>query len=190
MTLAIKALICLFLPTSLLVGLPALALTKLEGTDLLRQSAISVTAENKKGLVLVFLSAKCPCSNSHVHEVKKLSEKYKDFQFVAVHSNVDEDLKLTNAYFTNANFKFPVIQDKNNEIADKLTALKTPHAFIYLQNGEKAYEGGVSNSKDCEKSDRLLLREALEDLDMGTKVRTPEGRTLGCAITRGEKNVW
>lgn len=169
---------------------PAFALTQLEGQDLLKQKTIVVSSENKKGLVVVFLSAKCPCSNSHVFEVQKLSQEYADFQFVAVHSNMDEDLKISLPYFEKAGLSFPVLEDQNTKLADELKALKTPHAFVYLANGEKVYEGGVSNSKDCERSDRLYLREALQDLEAGREVRTPEGRTLGCVITRGEKNVW
>lgn len=174
----------------LLTSLPGQALTQLEGQDLLKQTPVSVGSQSKKGLVVVFLSAKCPCSNSHVQEVKELSLQHPDFQFVAVHSNVDEDLELTQPYFEKAQFSFPVIQDKKTEIADQLKALKTPHAFIYLADGTKAYEGGVSNSKDCERADRLYLREALQDLQAQKPVRTPEGRTLGCVISRGEKNVW
>jgi peroxiredoxin len=162
----------------------------ISGEDLLTAQKVNVSADGKKGLVVVFLSAKCPCSNSHVTELKDLASKFPEFTYVAVHSNVDEGKDLSKPYFEKAAFPFPVIEDKKSELADLLQAFKTPHSFILLPNGNIAYQGGVSNSKDCAKSDRKYLREALQDLDAGKTVRTPEGRTLGCAISRGEKNVW
>lgn len=149
-----------------------------------------VGTQGKKGLVVVFLSARCPCSNSHVAEVRDLAQNYKDFAFVAVHSNMDEGEALTKPYFEKAHLPFPVIADAKAHLADQFQALKTPHAYIVAPDGHIAYQGGVSNSNDCAKSDRKYLREALEDLHGGKPVRTPEGRTLGCVISRGEKNVW
>lgn len=162
----------------------------IEGNGLLTDAKVSVDSKDKKGIVVIFLSAKCPCSNSHNIEIQELAQTYKDFNFVAVHSNVDEGKELSKPYFEKAAFSFPVIEDEKAKLADQLQALKTPHAYIFGSNGDVLYQGGVSNSKDCAKADRKFLREALEDLHAGKKVRTPEGRTLGCSISRGEKNVW
>jgi hypothetical protein len=162
----------------------------IEGRSLLTDVKVQVDSKDKKGLVVIFLSAKCPCSNSHNIELRDLAQSYKEFNFVAVHSNVDEGKELSKPYFEKAAFPFPVIEDEKAQIADKLQALKTPHAYIFSSSGDVLYQGGVSNSKDCAKADRKFLREALEDLHAGKSVRTPEGRTLGCAISRGEKNVW
>lgn len=156
------------------------------GFDLFTEKKVEVQT-GKKGLVIVFLSAKCPCSNSHVTEIKELSKKYTEFSFVAVHSNSDENKDLSKPYFTKADFLFPVIEDKNTELADQFQAFKTPHAFVFLPSGELVYQGGVSNSRDCEKSDRKYLREALGDIQSGQSVKTTEGRTLGCSIFRGKK---
>jgi thioredoxin-related protein len=162
----------------------------LEGKNLLTGENVVVNASDKKGMVVIFLSAKCPCSNSHNNELRDLAQTYKEFSFVAVHSNADEAKELSQPYFEKAAFPFPVIEDDKAKLADQLQASKTPHAFIFASNGDVLYEGGVSNSKDCAKADRKFLREALDDLHAGKSVRTPEGRTLGCAISRGEKNVW
>ena len=143
-----------------------------------------------KGSVVVFMSAKCPCSASHVEELKSLRKEHPDYAFVAVHSNTDESKEETETYFKEAGLPFPVIQDSGAKIADEFKALKTPHAFLVSPSGETLYKGGLSNSKDCRKADRKYLREALSDLAQGRPVKNPEGRTLGCAIARGEKHVW
>ncbi len=162
----------------------------IEGKNLLTDAKVHVDSADKKGMVVVFLSAKCPCSNSHNIELRDLAQNYKEFNFVAIHSNFDEGKELSKPYFEKAAFPFPVIEDEKAKLADQLQALKTPHAYIFASNGDVLYQGGVSNSKDCAKADRKFLREALEDLHSAKQVKTPEGRTLGCAISRGEKNVW
>ncbi len=162
----------------------------IEGRNLLTDAKVRVEASEMGGLVVVFLSAQCPCSNSHNIELRDLAQTYKEFNFVAVHSNVDESKDLSKPYFEKAALPFPVIEDEKAKLADQLRALKTPHAYIFASSGDMVYQGGVSNSKDCAKADRKFLREALEDLHAGKAVRTPQARTLGCAISRGEKNVW
>jgi peroxiredoxin len=162
----------------------------ISGQNLLTSEKIELQTEGQKGLVVVFVSARCPCSNSHVQELNKLSQEFKDFKFVAIHSNVDEPLDESKTYFKNVSFSFPVIQDQKAELANQFQAFKTPHAFILTPDGNFAYQGGVSNSHDFAKAKKIFLREALSDLKIGQKVRTPEGRTLGCVISRGEKNVF
>jgi len=166
----------------------ATSLLPLKGQDLFSSKSIEIDLKQKKGVVVVFLSAKCPCSNSHITEIKNLASEYPDVSFVAIHSNADESVEFSKPYFEKMALPFPVIQDHNTEIADRLQAFKTPHAFILSNQGDIIYQGGVSNSKDCSKADKLFLREALVDLQSGQKIRTPEGRTLGCSIARGEKN--
>ena len=163
-------------------------LLPLKGLDLFSNKMVEANLNQKKGLVVLFLSAKCPCSNSHMTEIKNLAGEYKDFSFIAIHSNADESVEFSKPYFEKMALPFPVIQDQNTEIADRLQAFKTPHAFILSDKGDIVYQGGVSNSKDCSKADQLYLREALIDLQAGQKVRKPEGRTLGCSIARGEKD--
>lgn len=174
-----------------LTSILALALpSEVTGPDVFKKQPVKVALENKKGLVVVFLSAKCPCSDSHIIEMKSLKTDFPDFNFVAVHSNVNEGEEVTTQYFKKVELPFPVVQDEKAEIANQFQALKTPHAFVVLPDGKVAYQGGVSSSKRFENADRKLLREALDDLQAGKTVRTPEGRTLGCVIERGEKNVW
>lgn len=158
----------------------------LKGITLDSSKEVNITpqGEKNKALVVLFLSAKCPCSNSHIGELKKLSQDFSKFQFVAVHSNRDESQEQTQTYFKSIDLPFPVIQDQKSKLADLYKAFKTPHAFVVMPDGTVAYQGGVSSSHDFKQSKRNFLREALEDLQSQRKVRTPEGRTLGCSISR------
>ncbi len=148
---------------------------------------VLVEAKNqKKGLVVVFLSARCPCSNSHVTELSKLSKEYPDYLFIGLHSNQDESLEESKSYFNGAHLPFKVLQDEKAELADRFGAFKTPHSYVISPSGDLLYKGGISSSNNFENSKNKFLREALEDISAGKKIRTPEGRTLGCAIARGD----
>lgn len=138
-----------------------------------------------KGLAIVFLSAKCPCSNSHLGELKALAKDYPEFSFAGVHANADEPVELARKYFNDAALPFAVIEDAGQKLAEQFRALKTPHAFVVGPKGDLLYKGGVSSSSDFARAEHKYLREALEDLQQGRAVRTPSARTLGCVIARG-----
>jgi hypothetical protein len=148
-----------------------------EVTSLLRDDP------TKQGTVVIFMSAKCPCSISHAEEIIALSRDYPDFRFIAVNSNADEKLEDVKRYFQS--FPFPVLKDLKSMIAIELKALKTPHAFIFNSEGKRLFHGGVSSSATFARADRKHLREALEDLKEKREIRTPVARALGCAIDRG-----
>lgn len=184
----------IFILSALLGVAKAEVPSEIQGKDLVNGAPAHYATHfsDKKALVVVFMSARCPCSNSHFSVLTKLAEKYKDVRFVAVHSNSDETVKESQSYFKLIGLPFPVLQDDSAKIADQLKAFKTPHSFVISPKGEVLYQGGVTNSAMADQSDRNYLDEALQDITKGQKVRTAEGRTLGCVISReGEnKNVW
>ena len=159
--------------------------SEIHGRNLLTDEPIDVRP-GKKGTVVVFMSIVCPCSNSHIPVLKKIADDFKNFNFVVVHSNSDEEIGATKSYFKTANFAFPVLQDQKTKLADEYKAYKTPHAFVISPDGKILYRGGVTNSNDAPTADKLYLRNALEDIEAGHEVRIKEGRTLGCVISRRE----
>jgi AhpC/TSA family protein len=166
--------------------------TELSGTNLMAATGdvkIAISTKENKGTVVVFLSAKCPCSDSHISELKTLAEKYKDFKFVGVHSNVDEDLSMSKKYFTTQALPFPVVQDEKAVFADAFKALKTPHAYVLSTDGSILFQGGLTNSANGKEAKTHYLADALEDLQQNRPVKTASVRTLGCVILR-EKNSW
>jgi hypothetical protein len=161
---------------------PAMAAV-IAGQNLLNDGKVEV-APGKLGTVVVFMSAKCPCSNSHVNVVKKLAQDFKDYNFVAVHSNSDESADQAKSYFSAAGLPFPVIEDNGDKLADEYKAFKTPHAFLIAADGKTVFKGGVTNSHEGETAGKNYLRDALADVQAGRAVKVSEARTLGCAITR------
>jgi peroxiredoxin len=110
------------------------------GESLINSSPLHLDlASIHEGLVVVFMSAKCPCSNSHVAILKKLSQKYQNFKFIGIHSNSDESKESAQKYFKSAGLRFDIIQDQKNRLANELQAYKTPHAFVISPSGEILY---------------------------------------------------
>ncbi|MEZ4752394.1 MAG: redoxin domain-containing protein [Bdellovibrionota bacterium] len=153
--------------------------------DLSGGPAVSWQADQaEKGTVLVFLSAKCPCSNSHEKALRQMANDYKGFRFLGVHSNQDEDPVVAGAYFKNAALPFPVVRDTGAKLADAFGAFKTPHVFLISPAGETLFSGGVDDSKDYDRASQHYLRKALTAVSEGRKPDPDRVRALGCVIQR------
>lgn len=141
--------------------------------------------KQKKATVLLFLSARCPCSDSHISEIKSLQELWgSQMNFLAIHSNQNETLDETVAYFKKVRLGFPVINDFQASIADMYKAFKTPHVFVLNPDGEVIYRGGVSSSQHFDPSVKKYLRDVLSDISEGKSPRMSESKSLGCVILR------
>ncbi|MBC7386965.1 MAG: redoxin family protein [Cryobacterium sp.] len=153
-------------------------------------SLVKKDLKDAKATVVVFLSAKCPCSASHESSLRSLATEYgaKGFQFIGIHSNRDETAEFAKAHFQSLHLPFPVIEDgQANEtppLATAYGALKTPHAFVVSPSGEILYSGGVDDSKDATRATKLFLKDALIAVATGKKPEVTESRTLGCVIQR------
>lgn len=147
----------------------------------------SKTSETLKGSVLVFLSARCPCSSSHENLLNDLQTEFKDFRFIGVHANQDEPLEESRKHFVEAKLKFPVLQDKGAQYADAFKAFKTPHAFVLSASGEILYQGGVTDSHSGPNANNFYLKQVLTALHQGQPAPFETKRALGCVISRKEK---
>jgi alkyl hydroperoxide reductase subunit AhpC len=153
--------------------------------DVVTDQKVSFPSAKAKATVVVFMSAKCPCSASHELVLKELSKEYtpKGFEFVGVHANQDEKFATTQSHFKASQFAFSVVEDKNAKIANELKALKTPHVFI-IQKDKIVFKGGVDDSADAAEAEKHYLRTALEELAADKPVTLAKARALGCVIKR------
>jgi hypothetical protein len=158
---------------------------KVAGVDLVSGKNITYSWDSShNGTVVIFLSSTCPCSNQNIPYLKNLSAKWKDYTFLGVHSNVDEDPLSALDYFAEKNLPFPVLQDKKAHLADEFKALKTPHAYIVSPEGKILYQGGVTDSANPEKAEKHFLDNALKALNKKQIIIEKVTRVLGCEITR------
>lgn len=137
--------------------------------------------------VILFVSARCPCSAAHEERMRELAKTYasSSLQFLGIHSNADEPPEEGRKHFANASLGFPILQDSSQRWLDTLAALKTPHAFIVdAKSGVILYQGGIDDSSHPASSSKFFLKEALEDLRLGQPIQTTQTRALGCQIRR------
>lgn len=157
----------------------------LEGLDLVGNRFVRVDPKAQSTpTVVAFLSAKCPCSQSHEATLAKLAAEFPAIKFVAVHSNTDEDITFSKEHFSKARLPFAVIQDAHAKIAKELGAFKTPHVFVISPRGDILFNGGVDDSHFPEKAEKHYLKEALLAIVAGQEPKEKEVRTLGCIIKR------
>ncbi len=135
--------------------------------------------------VVVFLSARCPCSKSHEEGLARLAKEFaaSGVKFRGVHSNADEPAEEARAHFAQAALGFEVLEDSGSQVADAMGALKTPHAYV-MKDGKLVFHGGVDDSATASRAQRFFLRDVLAALRDGQAPPFDKARSLGCVIKR------
>lgn len=127
----------------------------------------------RRGLVLVFLSCKCP----YVAQARQpLGDLFRTYGgkvgFVGINANQNEtreDIKSDAAL----SFPFPMLRDESAKVADLYAAERTPEVFLIDEAGVIRYHGGVAD-----------LGTALADFTAGRTPAKPEAKAFGCTIKR------
>jgi len=126
-----------------------------------------------RGVVMVFLSSKCPYVAQARQPLGDLFRTYGNkVAFVGVNANQNEsadDIKAD----AGANFPFPMLRDEGAKVAELYGAERTPEAFLVDAGGVIRYHGGVAE-----------LGAALGDFTAGHAVAKAESKAFGCTIKR------
>ncbi len=139
---------------------------------------------------IVFLSASCPCSQSHVEHLNSLVKTYPSLKIFGV---ITDDLRSSSKqkiqeYYSPERFQFPVIEDLDQTLVKKHRALKTPHVVLFKKQSagdyHVIYEGGVSDRRQFAKSKKKFLQENLVALKTDQPLPYSKGQSLGCYIRR------
>lgn len=161
--------------------------TIVRGQSLLSEKFFRMSSDSANlGLVVVFLSPKCPCSLSHESHLKALSRRYSKlgFKFLGVYSASRDLVAGAREHFKAVDFDFEVLSDDDFSLANRFGAISTPHAFVLSPSGETLYAGGVSDSSDFGRSEDHYLDRALESIQSGKLPSRRQTRALGCVIQR------
>jgi hypothetical protein len=86
-----------------------------------------------------------------------------------------------------ANYKFPVLIDKNNVLADKFGATVTPEIFYFNGKNVLMYHGAIDNDRSGKNVTTDYLRTALGESLSGKTVAKTTANAFGCSIKRVEK---
>ena len=143
--------------------------------------------KGKNGAVLVFLSVQCPVVKSYDERIVKLAEDYaaKGINVIGINSNATETSEKVKAHAAE-NYKFPVLVDKGNVIADRLGANVTPEIFYLNEKNVLVYHGAIDNSRNGESITENFLRDAVDSNLSGKAVAKSSANAFGCSIKRAK----
>lgn len=167
------------------VSLGANIIEKINGFSLTKNSIQTIDIKkDHRPLVVMFISKDCPCSRGNLDYLDVLSNEFKSFHFIGIHSKKDTKSEDITSYLQDKKLSFEVFNDNDLKIADQFKALKTPHVFIVNTDGEIVYNGGVTNTTSPINAKEHFLRTALTEMHNHKLPSNSETRTLGCFITR------
>ena len=142
--------------------------------------------KGKNGAVLVFLSAQCPVVRGYVERINQLAANYQaqGINFVGINSNATEDLNWVKSNATEYGFKFPVLVDKGNVLADRLGATVTPETYYVDAKSTLLYHGAIDNDRSGKNVTDTYLKTAFDASLTGKRVERTSASAFGCSIKR------
>jgi len=123
-----------------------------------------VTKEHKYTVVM-FVSTECPVSNAYNQRMEQIYDSFytKDVAVLALNSNKAEDVKAIASHAKTHGFKFPVLKDEKNKVADLYGAQVTPETYVIDSNGKILYHGRIDDNR---KGDNIQSKDLANALDM------------------------
>jgi peroxiredoxin len=157
---------------------------KLNGIDGKEHSFESLKGKN--GTVLVFLSAQCPVVKMYNERINQIAADYaaRGISFVGINSNSTESLDWVKSDASEVGYKFPVLIDKNNVLADKLGATVTPEVYYFDSKNVLLYHGAIDNDRSGKNIVNNYLRIAFDSALDGKKIEKNRINAFGCSIKR------
>jgi peroxiredoxin len=163
------------------------AMTEFSLSDINGKMMSAKDVKGAKGTVVIFLSAQCPVVKGYIERIGAVAKDYsaKGINFVGINSNATEDMKWVKSD-TEQNFKFTVLKDQGNVIADKWGASVTPEIYFFDADGKLAYRGAIDNDRKGENITKTYLRDALDNAIAGKAIAEKETNAFGCSIKKAE----
>lgn len=142
--------------------------------------------KGKNGTVVIWLSAQCPVVKAYKDRINQIAEEYKTkgINFVGINSNATEDLNWIKSNIAEFGYKFPVLIDKGNVLADKWGATVTPEVFYFDAKNVLIYHGAIDNDRSGKNITDHYLRTAFEESLSGKPVTRTKANAFGCTIKR------
>ena len=145
--------------------------------------------KNSKAIVVMFIATRCPVSNGYNSRMVELYNDYheKGITFLGINSNKLESVEEVKKHAIEHGFKFPVLKDKDNVVADIYGAERTPEVFVLNSDFDVLYHGRIDDSRRAEDVQSRDLRNALDAILAGKDVSVKETKAFGCTIKKVEQ---
>ncbi len=144
--------------------------------------------KGKNGAVVIFLSAQCPVVKNYNDRINKIAADYqaKGINFIGINSNATESLDWVKSHATE-NYKFPMLIDKDNIVADKWGASVTPEVFYFNGKNVLMYHGAIDNDRSGKNISDNYLTVAFDSSLNGKAITKTSSKAFGCTIKRKEQ---
>ena len=142
--------------------------------------------KGKKGTVVVWLSAQCPVVKGYKDRINEIptEAQARGINFVGINSNVTEDLAWVKSNIAEFGYKFPVLVDKGNVLADKWGATVTPEVYYFDDKNVLLYHGAIDNDRSGKNIQEQYLKTAFDSALGGKKIEKTRANAFGCTIKR------
>lgn len=142
--------------------------------------------KGKGGTVLIFIATRCPVSNAYNERMEKVYEDYKarGVAVVGINSNSTEPVEEVQLHAKEKGLTFPILKDKDNKIADRFGAGRTPEVFFLDATGKLVYHGAIDNAQNPAMVNVNHLRNAIDAVLAGKAVERADVKAFGCTIKR------
>lgn len=141
--------------------------------------------KGKNGSVIIFLSVQCPVVKAYDNRINEIAADYasKGINFIGINSNSTETPEAIKEHAA-ANYKFPVLIDKNNVLADKMGATVTPEIYYFNAKDILMYEGAIDNDRSGKNISITYAKAAFDAGLNGKPIETTKANAFGCTIKR------
>lgn len=155
-------------------------------TDINGKSQSLDSLKGRNGAVVVFLSAQCPVVRGYHERINQIAADYqaKGINFIGINSNASESLEWVRSNAAEYGYKFPVLIDKGNVLADKLGATVTPEVYYLGTKNTLLYHGAIDNDRSGRNVSENYLRTAFDASLSGKKIERTTANAFGCSIKR------
>ena len=142
--------------------------------------------KGKNGTVVVWLSAQCPVVKGYKDRINEIAaeSQAKGINFIGINSNSTEDLNWVKSNIGEFGYKFPVLIDKGNVLADKWGATVTPEVYYFNNKNVLLYHGAIDNDRSGKSVTDSYLRTAFTETLGGKAVTKTKANAFGCTIKR------
>jgi peroxiredoxin len=169
---------------------------KLQDIDNSTKSLNDLKLEN--GLLVVFSCNTCPfvVGNDHFagwevqyNELNALALD-KKVGMVLINSNEakranEDSFEAMKLHASEKGYTMPYLVDADSKMADAFGAKTTPHVYLFDKNMKLVYAGSIDNTWDTKRTEELTyLKNSLETLSKGEKIKEKETTPRGCSIKR------
>ena len=142
--------------------------------------------EGENGAVLVWVSAQCPVVKSYNERINQVADELnaKGIKLIGINSNAPESLDWIKSHASEVGYKFPILIDKGNVLADKLGATVTPEFYYFDRENVLLYHGALDNDRSGSNVTTNYLRDAFNSALSKQPIKTAKAKAFGCSIKR------